>query len=204
MPGATCTATCTTVTDYCTYRILFRVCLSFSHTVYASTRDLPGYPSRASHLHGHPPGASTPSTRPTTHSGIEAATPLSFPDHVTLLTARPPYPYYSGSDHRPTSPVLGPASIFSQWYPSPFTIDNELYNCAEQYMMSGKAKRFGDTATRRTSCPPRTLRDRNTSDASVSNSTKIFLGTASLGRRIQRQPRQGFCPSLAQTTYRHR
>ena len=41
------------------------------------------------------------------------------------------------------------SSVFSQWYPSSFTVDNERYNCAEQYMMSEKAKLFGDTATRR-------------------------------------------------------
>ncbi|CAN0330586.1 unnamed protein product, partial [Laminaria digitata] len=39
------------------------------------------------------------------------------------------------------------SSIFSQWYTSPFTIDNELYNCAEEYMISAKAKLFGDSAT---------------------------------------------------------
>lgn len=36
---------------------------------------------------------------------------------------------------------------FSQWYPSPFTIDEVSYSCAEQYMMSCKAKLFGDIDT---------------------------------------------------------
>ena len=41
------------------------------------------------------------------------------------------------------------SSVFSQWYTSTFSVDNESYTCAEQYMVSKKAKGFGDTATRR-------------------------------------------------------
>ena len=33
---------------------------------------------------------------------------------------------------------------FSQWAPSPFTINGITYNCAEQYMMVEKARLFGD------------------------------------------------------------
>lgn len=33
---------------------------------------------------------------------------------------------------------------FSQWFPSPFTIEGVQYNCAEQYMMAKKAQLFGD------------------------------------------------------------
>jgi len=33
---------------------------------------------------------------------------------------------------------------FSQWCPSPFTIDGVEYNCTEQYMMAKKALVFGD------------------------------------------------------------
>lgn len=33
---------------------------------------------------------------------------------------------------------------FSQWMPSPMTIDGVEYNCAEQYMMAQKARVFGD------------------------------------------------------------
>lgn len=39
------------------------------------------------------------------------------------------------------------AGVFSQWYPSRFTIDGVIYNCAEQYMMAKKAELFGDTKT---------------------------------------------------------
>lgn len=36
---------------------------------------------------------------------------------------------------------------FSQWAQSPFTVDGKKYNCAEQYMMAGKARLFKDWAT---------------------------------------------------------
>ena len=37
-----------------------------------------------------------------------------------------------------------PPSAFSQWTPSPFTVDLIEYNCAEQFMMASKARLFGD------------------------------------------------------------
>lgn len=36
---------------------------------------------------------------------------------------------------------------FSQWYPSVFVVGGITYNCCEQYMMSYKAKFFGDVET---------------------------------------------------------
>ncbi|NOK39389.1 NADAR family protein [Corallococcus exercitus] len=36
-------------------------------------------------------------------------------------------------------------SFFSQWHPSVFEVDGVRYTCAEQYMMAGKARLFGDT-----------------------------------------------------------
>jgi ribA/ribD-fused uncharacterized protein len=36
-------------------------------------------------------------------------------------------------------------SPFSQWYPCAFTVEGVRYTCAEQYMMAGKARLFGDT-----------------------------------------------------------
>jgi len=36
------------------------------------------------------------------------------------------------------------ASPFSQWYRCAFTVDANTFNCAEQYMMYGKAQLFSD------------------------------------------------------------
>lgn len=40
-----------------------------------------------------------------------------------------------------------PLGEFSQWFPCSFTVDGVTYNCAEQFMMAGKAKLFNDPAT---------------------------------------------------------
>ena len=39
------------------------------------------------------------------------------------------------------------ANPFSQWYPCTFTVGEHTFNCAEQYMMYGKAMLFADTET---------------------------------------------------------
>ena len=39
------------------------------------------------------------------------------------------------------------ASPFSQWYRCAFTVGENTFNCAEQYMMHGKALLFRDTET---------------------------------------------------------
>jgi ribA/ribD-fused uncharacterized protein len=36
------------------------------------------------------------------------------------------------------------ASPFSQWYRCTFVVDGQTFNCAEQFMMHGKAKLFAD------------------------------------------------------------
>ena len=43
--------------------------------------------------------------------------------------------------------VLFWSGIYSNWYPSPFQVDSVFYNCAEQYLMAGKARLFKDSAT---------------------------------------------------------
>jgi ribA/ribD-fused uncharacterized protein len=40
-------------------------------------------------------------------------------------------------------------TVFSQWYPSKFTVDGVEYSCAEQYMMAQKALLFKDEDTYR-------------------------------------------------------
>ena len=37
-----------------------------------------------------------------------------------------------------------PPSAFSQWMPSPFTVEEVLFNCSEQYIMASKARLFND------------------------------------------------------------
>src|ERR1700729_373725 len=39
------------------------------------------------------------------------------------------------------------ASPFSQWHPCRFVVDGWAFNCADQFMMHGKATLFGDAAT---------------------------------------------------------
>jgi ribA/ribD-fused uncharacterized protein len=39
------------------------------------------------------------------------------------------------------------ASPFSQWFRCEFTVDGDTFVCAEQYMMLGKARLFGDAET---------------------------------------------------------
>ncbi|MFD0725296.1 NADAR family protein [Lysobacter brunescens] len=46
--------------------------------------------------------------------------------------------------HRPRADGAPSASCFSQWYPSPFTVDGVRYATAEHWMMAGKARLFGD------------------------------------------------------------
>ncbi|MGW7414173.1 NADAR family protein [Streptomyces sp. NPDC054863] len=51
--------------------------------------------------------------------------------------------------HRPRPDgSLGP-SIFSQWWPSPFTVDGTVYATAEHWMMARKAVLFGDAEAER-------------------------------------------------------
>ncbi len=47
--------------------------------------------------------------------------------------------------HRPKKRDSVGKHCFSQWYPSPFKIDNIVYHTAESYMMAEKARLFGDT-----------------------------------------------------------
>ncbi len=52
-----------------------------------------------------------------------------------------PIIYFWG--HTP-NPAKITAACFSQWYDCYFVVDDTVYHTAEQYMMAGKAKLFGD------------------------------------------------------------
>ncbi|MDH6624168.1 ribA/ribD-fused uncharacterized protein [Streptomyces sp. LBL] len=56
--------------------------------------------------------------------------------------ARIKYLYFWG--HRPQSDGRVGASCLSQWWPSPFTVDGVVYATAEHWMMTRKARLFGD------------------------------------------------------------
>ncbi|MET8287315.1 NADAR family protein [Streptomyces sp. NPDC005132] len=51
--------------------------------------------------------------------------------------------------HRPRQDGQVGAGCLSQWWPSPFVVDGVSYATAEHWMMAGKARLFGDTATER-------------------------------------------------------
>lgn len=53
------------------------------------------------------------------------------------------YLYFWGHTQKQPSSIITKC-CFSQWYPSPFEIDNIYYATAEHYMMAEKARLFGD------------------------------------------------------------
>lgn len=55
------------------------------------------------------------------------------------------YLYFWG--HQPARDGKINQSCFSQWYAAPFTVDGVVYPTAEHWMMAGKARLFGDSAT---------------------------------------------------------
>jgi ribA/ribD-fused uncharacterized protein len=46
--------------------------------------------------------------------------------------------------HKPDKDGRTGRGCFSQWWPSPFTVDGTTYPTAEHWMMAGKARLFGD------------------------------------------------------------
>lgn len=54
----------------------------------------------------------------------------------------PKYLFFWG--HTPKRNDVPDKSCFSQWYPSPFTVDGITYMTAEHWMMAGKALLFND------------------------------------------------------------
>ena len=125
----------------------------FSRPENSSSRDHQGS-SRASHCHGHPTRASTSSTIPPRSRESKPSPPrLLRQRHTPINRVSPPPPCSPLPPRTLTSSQLllfwDRSSIFSQWYPSTFTVDTEHYCCAEHYMMSEKVKLFGNTITHR-------------------------------------------------------
>lgn len=56
--------------------------------------------------------------------------------------ARYRYRFFWGHAARPDGQLS--ESVFSQWWPCRFEADGQTYTTAEQYMMAGKARLFGD------------------------------------------------------------
>jgi ribA/ribD-fused uncharacterized protein len=48
--------------------------------------------------------------------------------------------------HEPRADGRLSESVLSQWWPCRFVVDGQLYTTAEQFMMAGKARLFGDAA----------------------------------------------------------
>jgi ribA/ribD-fused uncharacterized protein len=61
--------------------------------------------------------------------------------------ARVKYLHFWG--HRPRSDGRVGASCLSQWWPSPFVVDDVAYATAEHWMMASKARLFGDEKAER-------------------------------------------------------
>ncbi len=56
------------------------------------------------------------------------------------------FSYLNFWGHRPRADGAPSAACFSQWFASPFVVDNVRYATAEHWMMAGKARLFGDAA----------------------------------------------------------
>ncbi|AJC55683.1 NADAR family protein [Streptomyces sp. 769] len=86
-------------------------------------------------------------------TGTTAARTADGPRSVTELIAltatgqRVKYVHFWG--HRPPRGGGIGASCFSQWWPSPFTVDGVRYATAEHWMMAGKARLFDDADAER-------------------------------------------------------
>ncbi|GGU45476.1 hypothetical protein GCM10010211_06670 [Streptomyces albospinus] len=86
-------------------------------------------------------------------TGIMAGRTADGPRSVEELSAlsaagkRVRYVHFWG--HRPLRDGRIGASCFSQWWPSPFTVDGVRYATAEHWMMAGKARLFGDAEAER-------------------------------------------------------
>ncbi|OKI07189.1 hypothetical protein A6A06_36440 [Streptomyces sp. CB02923] len=70
--------------------------------------------------------------------------PRSAGELTARAAAGEPFDYLCFWGHAPRRDGRLGASCFSQWWPSPFTVDGVRYATAEHWMMACKARLFGD------------------------------------------------------------
>ena len=75
--------------------------------------------------------------------------PLSVPSLVAALEAGEQFTYRFFWGHRGRKDGQLSDACFSQWWPSAFKLEGHRYSSAEQWMMSSKARLFGDEETAR-------------------------------------------------------
>lgn len=80
----------------------------------------------------------------------------SVADLVRVVRAGEKVKYLHFWGHAPRRDGSLGASCFSQWWPSPFTVDGVGYATAEHWMMAAKARLFGDAEAERAVLAART------------------------------------------------
>jgi ribA/ribD-fused uncharacterized protein len=73
--------------------------------------------------------------------------PLNIEDLRRAVAAGVSFKYRYCWGHRPRTDGVICDSVFSQWWPCRFEVDGRAYTSAEQFMMAGKARLFGDVET---------------------------------------------------------
>lgn len=69
-------------------------------------------------------------------------------DLIAHVASGAPVAYLYFWGHRPSPDGRVGKSCLSQWWLAPFAVDGETFATAEHWMMAGKARLFGDEATR--------------------------------------------------------
>ncbi|GAA2717780.1 MULTISPECIES: NADAR family protein [Streptomyces] len=77
-------------------------------------------------------------------AGGGADGPRSVAELVAAVAGEERLKYVFFWGHRPPRGGGAGPGCFSQWWPSPFTVDGVEYATAEHWMMAGKARLFGD------------------------------------------------------------
>lgn len=78
----------------------------------------------------------------------DRALPLGLTDLRAAVSRGERYRYRYFWGHRPRPDGQLSDSVFSQWWPCSFEVDGQTYSSAEQCMMAGKARLFGDAEAR--------------------------------------------------------